>query len=245
MFNLIKKIRFLIFIFFISVTFHLMSEVQKDVNLNSEIFDAHPIFKRFLTENNDISITKMIQFIDDFQSGKLIEESSNKELYEAVKFLNLVAKGMVSQEPNNNEMQDFQKEMEEMLFFLEDEDCKFEHIKENILEACNENKGSLYFVTEEVKDIYFYDDMQIIKETSLMVIKKIMESDFIIVGGLNNNNEFISWDLSIEETIIKIENDWDNLNTFLKPSEMAVFQITEKGLQELENLADEDEDEEN
>jgi hypothetical protein len=218
-----------------------MADVQNDIKIYNEIFDDYPIFKKFLNENNDISIAKMVQFFEDFQSGRVLEECSNKEFYEAVKFFQIIAEVNLLKNPENQEMQDFKKDIEELLFSLENDGCKAEHINEKILEACAENKVDLDFIIEKVKDIYFINDIQAIKETTIAVLKKLIENEFISVGELNNN-EFVSWNFIMEKLMKKIEYNLDNLHTSMKSPETVFFQITEKGLIELATLIDDDDD---
>jgi hypothetical protein len=112
----------------------------------------------------------------------------------------------------------------------------FEKTKTAILAYCIEDWTSLFFIPSFIEQFYRYEDPELIKITSLAIIKKILEEKLVIAGDLTQNNKFIPWDKSINDVLKKIKHDWDNLGRELCMYELVWFEITEKGKKEFEHL---------
>ncbi|KPK33715.1 MAG: hypothetical protein AMS24_00070 [Chlamydiae bacterium SM23_39] len=115
-------------------------------------------------------------------------------------------------------------------------DIKFEKTKTAILAYCIEDWTSLYFVPSFVEQYYRYEDQELIKKTSLEIIKNLLEEKLVIAGDLTKDNKFIPWKIPINEILKKIKYDWDNLGRELYMYELVWFDITEKGKKEFEYL---------
>ncbi len=115
-------------------------------------------------------------------------------------------------------------------------DIKFEKTKTAILAYCIEDWTSLFFVPSFVEQYYRYEDLELIKITSLAIIKNLLEENLAIAGDLTNDNKFIPWNMTLDETLKRIKSDWSNLGRELYMYELVWFDITEKGKKEFEYL---------
>ena len=113
---------------------------------------------------------------------------------------------------------------------------KFEKTKVSILAWCNEDWTDLHSVLCFVKEFYHYKDQELLKKTTLEIIKKLLEEELVKAGDLLPGNTFKVWNKSIKEMLIDIKNKWDRLNRDLHPHEIVWFEITEKGRKEFEYL---------
>lgn len=115
-------------------------------------------------------------------------------------------------------------------------DYIFEKTKIDILAWSIEDSVSLYFISSFVKKKYNSNNSSFIKRKSLENIKNLLEEKLVIAGDLTKDNEFVSWKMSIDEILQKIERDWNNLGRDLYMYELVWFEITEKGKKEFEYL---------
>ena len=115
-------------------------------------------------------------------------------------------------------------------------DIKFKKTKSYILAWCMEDWTSLYFVSSFVEQCYKYNDFELIKITSLAIIKNLLDEDLVKAGDLSNDNTFMPWKMPIYEILLKIKLEWDNLDRELDMYELVWFEITEKGKKEFEYL---------
>ncbi len=115
-------------------------------------------------------------------------------------------------------------------------DIKFEKTKSYILAWSIEDTVSLFFVPSFVEQCYRYEDPELIKITSLSIIKNLLKEKLVIAGDLLPDNTFIPWNMSIDEIIDKIKQEWGNLGRELEMYELVWFEITEKGRKEFEYL---------
>ncbi len=115
-------------------------------------------------------------------------------------------------------------------------DIKFEKTKTAILAYCIEDWTSLYFVPSFVKQFYRYEDSELIKITSLAIIKNLLDEELVKAGDLTNDNKFIPWKMSIDEILGKIKFEWENLGRELYMYELVWLDITKKGRKEFEYL---------
>jgi predicted transcriptional regulator len=112
----------------------------------------------------------------------------------------------------------------------------FEKTKVKTLTWCLEDWTPLYYIYNFVEEYYRYNDLNSLKETTLNVIKNLLEEGLIVAGTLQKDNTFKIWDKGIKETLIEIKNKWDALNRELYPHEIVWFDITEKGKKQFEYL---------
>ena len=87
----------------------------------------------------------------------------------------------------------------------------FEKTKHKSLAYCIEDWTSLFFIQAFVREFYHYKDLELIKHTTLEVIKKLLEEKLVIAGDLLPGNTFKPWEMSIDEIIAKIKFEWENL----------------------------------
>jgi hypothetical protein len=112
----------------------------------------------------------------------------------------------------------------------------FEKTKLKILIWCVEDWTSLYFIPSFVEEFYHYEDQELIKSTSFEIIKNLLDEGLVKAGGLLDDNTFMPWDMTVDEIIKKIKNEWENLGRDLYMYEVVWFEITEKGRKEFEYL---------
>ena len=115
-------------------------------------------------------------------------------------------------------------------------DITFEKTKSYILAWCIEDWTSLYFIPSFVEQCYRYEDLELIKTTSLSIIKNLLEERLVKAGDLLPENNFVPWNMPVYEILKKIKSEWDNLGRELYMYEIVWFDITEKGEKEFEYL---------
>ena len=115
-------------------------------------------------------------------------------------------------------------------------DIKFGKTKTDILAWSIEDTISLFFVSSFVEQNYRYEDPELIKITSFAIIKNLLEENLVKAGALLSDNTFKPWNMSIDEIIDKIKQEWENLGRELEMYELVWFEITEKGRKEFEYL---------
>jgi hypothetical protein len=116
-------------------------------------------------------------------------------------------------------------------------DILFKKTKLKILIWCIEDWTSLFSISSFVEEFYRYEDPELIKVTSLAIIKKLLDEDLVKAGELLlDDNIFIPWDMTTDEILAKIRVAWDSLGRELYPHEIVWFEITEKGKKEFEYL---------
>ncbi len=115
-------------------------------------------------------------------------------------------------------------------------DILFEKTKTAILAYCIEDWTPLYFVSSFVEQFYRYEDHELIKITSLAIIKNLLEEELVISGDLLEGNSFKPWNKKTDEISQEIKQKWDSLDRKLYPHEIVWFEITEKGRKEFEYL---------
>ncbi len=113
---------------------------------------------------------------------------------------------------------------------------KFEKTKYKTLAWCNEDWIDLHAILCFVKEFYHYKDLKLKKNTTLEVVKNLLEEKLIIAGDLLPGNTFKSRDISVDKIIEKIKYEWDNLERELGPYEIVCFDITDLGKKELDSL---------
>ena len=115
-------------------------------------------------------------------------------------------------------------------------DINFEKTKHKTLAWCVEDWTSLFFINAFVREFSHYKDLNLIKKTTLEVIKNLLELELVVVGDLTNDNKFFPWEMPFEKILVKIKIDWDNLGRELYMYELVWFEITEKGRKKFEYL---------
>ena len=97
----------------------------------------------------------------------------------------------------------------------------YEKTKSYILAWSIEDTVSLYFVPSFVEQCYRYEDSELIKITSLAIIKDLLEEGLVRAGDLLSDNTFVHWNMSIDEIIGKIKQEWENLGRELEIYELV------------------------
>ena len=115
-------------------------------------------------------------------------------------------------------------------------DIKYEKTKSFILAWSIEDTVSLFFIPSFVEQCYRYEDAKLIKNTSLAIIKNLLEEELVRAGDLLADNTFIPWKMSIDKIIDKIKQEWESLGRELEMYELVWFEITDKGRREFEYL---------
>jgi hypothetical protein len=113
---------------------------------------------------------------------------------------------------------------------------KYEKTKLKTLCWSIEDTISLFWVSSFIEEFYDYEDFDLIQETTLKVIEKLLEEGVVIAGDLLDDNSFIPWNKKTPEIISKIKTKWDSLNRELYPHEIVWLEVTKKGEEEFEYL---------
>ena len=84
----------------------------------------------------------------------------------------------------------------------------FEKTKLKILRWCIEDYTDLYAIYCIASKFYGYkdDDLELVKETTLLVIRILLENELIVSGDLLAGDAFVPWNISLCEVILKIKH---------------------------------------
>lgn len=113
---------------------------------------------------------------------------------------------------------------------------KYAKVKHKFLMWCQEDYTSLFSLLSFVEEFYEYEDLSLLKITTLDIAKDLLKEELIKVGFLNNENIFEAWEDDTNHIIKEVKLQWDSLNRPLSPHEIVWFDITAKGLIEFEHL---------
>jgi len=111
-----------------------------------------------------------------------------------------------------------------------------EKTKLKTLTWCMEDWTDLHAILCFVIEFYPYKNLELIKKTTMEIIKNLLEEELVKAGDLLPNNTFKIWNKNIDEIIEEIKIKWSSLNRELQPHEIIWFEITKKGRKEFEYL---------
>jgi len=113
---------------------------------------------------------------------------------------------------------------------------KYFKTKLKTLTWCIEDWTDLHSILCFVREFYNYEDLELIKITTLEIVQNLLEEKLVIAGDLLKGNIFKTWNKKTDEIIQEIKNKWDSLDRKLVPFEIVCFEITDKGREEFEYL---------
>jgi hypothetical protein len=113
---------------------------------------------------------------------------------------------------------------------------KYLKTKHKFLMWCMEDYTSLFSLLSFVEEFYGYEDLELLKTTTLNIIKDLLEEESIQTGFLKNENAIEIWKKDINSIIKEIKYQWDNLNRPLNFHEIVWFTATIKGIIEFTKL---------
>jgi len=109
-------------------------------------------------------------------------------------------------------------------------------VKHKFLMWCMEDYTSLFSLLSFVEEFYGYDELEILKITTLNIAKDLLEEESIQAGFLKNENSIEIWEKDVKSIIKDIKSKWDNLDRPLHFHEIVWFTATVKGAIEFEKL---------
>lgn len=115
-------------------------------------------------------------------------------------------------------------------------DIRYLKVKHKFLMLCIEDYLSLFSLFSFVEEFYEYEDLNLLKETTLNIAKNLLEEESVEAGFLKNANTFEIWKKDINSIIEDVKFQWDNLNRELYFHEIVWFKVTEIGIMEFEKL---------
>jgi hypothetical protein len=113
---------------------------------------------------------------------------------------------------------------------------KYLKVKHKFLMWCVEDYTSLFSLLSFVEEFYEHEDLNLLKTTTLNIIKDLIEEKSIEAGFLKDENSFEIWEKDINDIIKDIKFQWDNLNRNLYFHEIAWFTANVRGIIEFEKL---------
>jgi hypothetical protein len=99
-----------------------------------------------------------------------------------------------------------------------------------------EDYTSLFSLLSFVEEFYGFEDLELLKTTTLNIIKDLLEEESIQAGFLKNENSIEIWKKDVNSLIKDIKYQWDNLNRPLYFHEIVWFTATVKGVIEFTKL---------
>ena len=109
-------------------------------------------------------------------------------------------------------------------------------ITKNILGLCIEDYIDLLTIKSIVNETFLNRSKEQKKRETLLIIKSLLEKEFLSAGWLLSDLSFKSCNDSPYKIIKKIDTEWSKLNRDLHPHEIIWFYTTQKGKKEFEYL---------
>lgn len=108
--------------------------------------------------------------------------------------------------------------------------------KHKFLMWCMEDYTSLFSLLSFVEEFYRYEELELLKTTTLNIVKDLLEEESIHAGFLKNENTIEIWKKDVNTIIKDIKYQWDNLDRPLYFHEIVWFTATVKGIIEFTKL---------
>ncbi len=102
-------------------------------------------------------------------------------------------------------------------------------LERELLEECAEDHLGLWAVIWPLREEFGIEDEGERRKITLRILTDLLEADLIRAGFPDGRQRFDAWNLSTPETLKRIEREWDELDREPNISEVAWFDITEKG----------------
>ena len=113
---------------------------------------------------------------------------------------------------------------------------KYLKVKHKFLMWCMEDYTSLFSLLSFVEEFYGYEELELLKTTTLNIAKDLLKEEIIQAGFLKSENSIEIWEKDINSIIKDIKFQWDNLDRPLYFHEIVWFTATVKGIIEFEYL---------
>jgi len=109
-------------------------------------------------------------------------------------------------------------------------------VSESLLkEACEDHIGLWKFIWQ-VREVKKEKDPDQRREKSMSLVKALLEEGFLYAGDGKGNWKPIPWNSSVEDTISRIELEWDALDHEPNIGDIAHFSATHKGISLIKTL---------
>lgn len=104
-----------------------------------------------------------------------------------------------------------------------------EEIKNVLLNECSVDYVGLWEVISHVEYETKQSDPQTVRETVMVLITKLLREGLIKAGAPKDTGGFVAWQLSPEETVKRIHDEWNALGREPDLGDIVWFTTTEAG----------------
>ena len=104
-------------------------------------------------------------------------------------------------------------------------------LHKNFLVACADDWSGPWLLAGDVREADPSADDKTVKIRTLKIIRDLLSARYIRAGDLVDfkNDKFIPWDLTVDQIIGRIRQEWDALRRDPKPWEIVWFSSTLEG----------------
>lgn len=100
----------------------------------------------------------------------------------------------------------------------------------SILLSCADDYTGLWEVIRDVKGSYEHAALANVRQITLMVVKSLLERGLIRAGfPKRDGSGFEEWDLSLDQTMLRIEQEWNELGREPTIGDIVWFATTLEG----------------
>jgi hypothetical protein len=104
-----------------------------------------------------------------------------------------------------------------------------EEVKKDLIIECSEDEVGLWVVLWYVHNYVKIDDPEERRQITLKIVYDLLKEELIQAIDPYQRDPYEMWSLSPEETIARIEREWDALGREPNIAEIVEFITTEKG----------------
>jgi hypothetical protein len=111
----------------------------------------------------------------------------------------------------------------------------------DLLKECADDDVGLWFAIAPIEDAIGEDYPLKVRTLTLEIVEDLLHDELIMAGFPIYNAEgvlvFDTWNLSVKDTIARINKEWDELGREPTLGEIVWFVATEKGIEEVNKTA--------
>ncbi len=115
-----------------------------------------------------------------------------------------------------------------------------EEVKKDLIIECSEDEVGLWVVLWYVRNHVKIEDLGERRQMTLKIVYDLLKEELIQAIDPYQRHPYEMWSLSPEETIARIEREWDALGREPNIADIVEFIITEKGDEVAKKLLEED-----
>ncbi len=107
---------------------------------------------------------------------------------------------------------------------------KLNELEKEVLVECAEDHNGSWFIVGQVARHVGSDDLQEVRKRTTQVLHDLLKDGLIQAGFPTlDGRGFEPWSLSVNETLDRINTEWDSLGREPKLGEIAWFTTTDEG----------------